>query len=37
MKGRIFVKKIFAKYKWLLIALLMISMIAVPIVVNILL
>ena len=36
MKGRIFVKKIFAKYKWLLIALLMISMIAVPIVVNIL-
>ena len=34
MKGRIFVKKIFAKYKWLLIALLMISMIAVPIVVN---
>lgn len=25
MKGRIFVKKIFAKYKWLLIALLMIS------------
>ena len=36
MKGRIFVKKIFAKYKWLLIALLMISMIAVPIVVYIL-
>ena len=36
MKGRIFVKKIFAKYKWLLIALLMISMIAVPMVVNIL-
>ena len=34
MKGRIFVKKIFAKYKWLLIALLTISMIAVPIVVN---
>ena len=34
MKGRIFVKKIFAKYKWLLIALLMISMIAVPMVVN---
>ncbi len=34
MKGRIFVKKIFAKYKWLLIALLMISIIAVPMVVN---
>jgi len=28
------VKKIFAKYKWLLIALLMISIIAVPMVVN---
>ena len=36
MKGRTFVKKILAKYKWLLIALLMLSMIAVPMVVNIL-
>ena len=36
MKGRTFVKKIFVKYKWLLIALLMISIIAVPMVVNIL-
>ena len=34
MKGRTSVKKIFAKYKWLLIALLMISIIAVPMVVN---
>ena len=29
-------KKIFAKYKWLLIALLMISIIAIPMVVNVL-
>ena len=36
MKGRTFVKKIFVKYKWLLIALLMISIIAIPMVVNIL-
>lgn len=36
MKGRTFVKKIFAKYKWLLIALLMISIIAIPMVVNVL-